>query len=32
MRAGWKMNLILMKMKLHPRPETIVLSLVALYR
>ena len=31
MRAGWKVKLILMKVKPHPRPETIVLSLVTLY-
>ena len=32
LRAGWKAKLILMKVKPRPRPETIVLSLVALYR
>ena len=31
-KAGWKVKLILMKVKPHLRPETIVLSLVALYR
>ena len=31
-RAGWKVKLIFMKVKPHPPPETIVLSLVALYR
>ena len=32
LRAGWKVKLILMKVKPHPRPETIGLSLVVLYR
>ena len=31
-KAGWKVKLILMKVKPHLRPETIVLSLVTLYR
>ena len=32
MGAGWKVKLILMTVKSDPCPETIVLSLVALYR
>ena len=31
LRAGWKVNLIAMKVKPHSRPETIVLSLVTQY-